>query len=128
MGIVTILSCAVFGSITGSAAATLSCIGSIMFPKLAQNGFSRAYSASLMANASVLGLLIPPSGIMIIYSWVGGQSVLACFLDRVVPGIILIVLLSLINEKTGLAALPKGVAYPIKALSVADKADDGLVQ
>ena len=97
MGVVTILSCAVFGSITGSAAATLSCIGSIMFPKLAQNGFSRAYSASLMANASVLGLLIPPSGIMIIYSWVGGQSVLACFLATVVPGIILTVLLSLIN-------------------------------
>ena len=97
LGIVTILSCAVFGSITGSAAATLSCIGSIMFPKLAQNGFSRAYSASLMANASVLGLLIPPSGIMIIYSWVGGQSVLACFLATVVPGIILTVLLALIN-------------------------------
>lgn len=97
LGIVAILSCAVFGSITGSAAATLSCIGSIMFPKLAQNGFSRAYSASLMANASVLGLLIPPSGIMIIYSWVGGQSVLACFLATVTPGIILTVLLSLIN-------------------------------
>ncbi|WP_300464174.1 TRAP transporter large permease [Desulfobacula sp.] len=97
MGVVTILSCAVFGSITGSAAATLSCIGSIMFPKLAQNGFSKAYSASLMANASVLGLLIPPSGIMIIYSWVGGQSVLACFLATIIPGIILTILLSVIN-------------------------------
>lgn len=97
MGIVTILSCAVFGSITGSAAATLSCIGSIMFPKLDENGFSKAYSASLMANASVLGLLIPPSGIMIIYSWVGNQSVLACFLATVIPGIILTVLLSLVN-------------------------------
>lgn len=97
LGIVVIVSCAVFGSITGSAAATLSCIGSIMFPKLNQSGFSRAYSASLMANASVLGLLIPPSGIMIIYSWVGGQSVLACFLATVIPGVMLVILLSLVN-------------------------------
>jgi TRAP-type C4-dicarboxylate transport system permease large subunit len=80
LGAVAVVSCAVFGSITGSCCATLSCIGSIMFPRLEKAGYSKGYAAALLANASVLGILIPPSAIMILYSWVGGQSVLACFL------------------------------------------------
>ena len=97
LGVVAVVSCAVFGSITGSACATLSCIGSIMFPRLEKAGYPRGHSAALLANASVLGMLIPPSAIMILYSWVGNQSVLASFLSSVVPGIILTILLSVIN-------------------------------
>ncbi len=97
LGVVAVVSCAVFGSITGSACATLSCIGSIMFPRLEKAGYPRGHSAALLANASVLGMLIPPSAIMILYAWVGNQSVLASFLASVVPGIILTILLSLIN-------------------------------
>ena len=97
LGVVAVVSCAVFGSITGSACATLSCIGSIMFPRLEKAGYPRGHSAALLANASVLGMLIPPSAIMILYSWVGNQSVLASFLSSVIPGIILTFLLSVIN-------------------------------
>ncbi|MFA5621390.1 MAG: TRAP transporter large permease [Thermovirgaceae bacterium] len=97
LGVVAVVSCAVFGSITGSACATLSCIGSIMFPRLEKAGYPRGHSAALLANASVLGMLIPPSAIMILYSWVGNQSVLASFLSSVVPGIILTILLSVVN-------------------------------
>jgi tripartite ATP-independent transporter DctM subunit len=50
-----------------------------------------------MANSSVLGMLIPPSSIMILYAWVGQTSVLACFLATFVPGIILTVLMCLVN-------------------------------
>src|SRR5699024_6195609 len=97
LGIVTIFACAIFGSISGSAMAALSTIGSIMFGKLEERGYPRGYSASLVSNSSVLGLLIPPSGIMILYAWLSNQSVLASFLSTVVPGVILIVLLSIIN-------------------------------
>lgn len=97
LGAVAVVSCAIFGSITGSAAATLSCIGSIMFPRLQAKGYPVGYSAALLANASVLGLLIPPSAIMILYAWVGNQSVLASFLATVVPGLILMTLLCLVN-------------------------------
>lgn len=97
LGIVSVVACAMFGSVTGSGSATLSCIGSIMFPKLDEAGFPKGHSAALMASSSVLGMLIPPSGIMIIYAWLGGQSVLACFLSTVIPGIILVVLFSVIN-------------------------------
>lgn len=97
LGVVAVVSCAVFGSITGSACATLSCIGSIMFPRLEKAGYPRGHSAALLSNAAVLGMLIPPSAIMILYAWVGNQSVLASFLSSVIPGIILTILLSLIN-------------------------------
>lgn len=97
LGIILVVSCAVFGSITGSACATLSCIGSIMFPKMEKAGFSKAHTATLLANAAPLGMLIPPSGIVILYSWLSGQSVLAGFLSTVIPGIILTILFSLIN-------------------------------
>jgi tripartite ATP-independent transporter DctM subunit len=97
MGAVAIVSCAVFGSITGSAMATLSAIGSIMFPKLKELGYPDGHSSAIMANASVLGMLIPPSSIMILYAWVGQTSVLACFLATFIPGIILTILLSIVN-------------------------------
>ena len=97
LGIITVISCALFGSITGSACATLSCIGAIMLPRMRKANYPRGHVAALLASASILGLLIPPSGIMIIYAWMGGQSVLASLLAIVAPGLLLTLLLSLIN-------------------------------
>jgi len=97
LGVVMVVSCAIFGSVTGSAAATETVIGTIMLPRLEQAGYPKSWSASLLASSSVLGMLIPPSSIMILYAWVGNQSVLACFLSSIIPGIIMAVLLSFIN-------------------------------
>jgi len=97
LGVAAVVSCAVFGSISGSAAATLSCIGSIMFPKLYEANYPKGHAAALIANASPLGLLIPPSSIQILYAWVGNQSVLACFLATIIPGLILVFFLSAVN-------------------------------
>lgn len=97
LGVIGVVSCAVFGSITGSACATLSAIGSIMFPKLANARYPRGHSAAIMANSAVLGMLIPPSSIMILYAWVGQAPVLACFLSSLVPGLILTFLICLCN-------------------------------
>jgi len=97
LGAVAVVSCALFGSISGSCAATLSCIGSIMFPRLRENGYPMGHSAALVSCAAPLGLLIPPSSQMILYAWIGQQSVLACFLATVGPGLLLTVLLSIIN-------------------------------
>ncbi len=97
LGAVAVVSCAVFGSISGSCAATLSCIGSIMFPRLRENGYPMGHSAALVSCAAPLGLLIPPSSQMILFAWVGQQSVLACFLATVGPGILLMILLSVLN-------------------------------
>ena len=94
LGAVMVISCALFGAISGSGFATLSCIGTIMLPRMAAAGYPRGVSAALISSASLLGLLIPPSLNMIVYAFIGGQSVLACFLSTVIPGIILVILLS----------------------------------
>ena len=92
-----VLASALFGSISGSAAATLTCIGSIMLPRLARANYPKGFTAALIANAAPLGLLIPPSSFQIVYAWVARQPVLQCFLATVVPGLILILLLCLLN-------------------------------
>ncbi|MCF7936121.1 MAG: TRAP transporter large permease [Synergistales bacterium] len=97
LGAVAIIASGLFGAISGSAAATLSCIGSIMFPKLREAGYSKGHAASIIVNAAPLGLLIPPSSIQIIYAWSANQSVLTCFLATIGPGIILSVLLCTVN-------------------------------
>ncbi|MDD4583685.1 MAG: TRAP transporter large permease [Eubacteriales bacterium] len=97
LGIVMVVSCALFGAISGSGFATLSAIGAIMLPRMAAAGYPRGVSAALISSASLLGLLIPPSLNMILYAFIGGQSVLACFLATIIPGIILVILLSLTN-------------------------------
>lgn len=97
LGVVTVVTCAIFGAVSGSSSATVSCIGSIMIPKLKRAGYPVGHVAAILANSGVLGILIPPSMLMILYAWMANQSVLACFLAAFVPGIIVTVLMSLVN-------------------------------
>lgn len=97
LGAVSVIVSAVFGSISGSASATLSCIGSLMYPRMLKAGYPKGYTAALLAAACPLGLLIPPSSAQILYAWSSGTSVLACFTATVVPGIILVLFLCIVN-------------------------------
>jgi len=94
LGVVGVVSCGLFGSVVGAAVATLSCIGPIMFKRLEQAGYPKGYSSALMANAALLGLLLPPNATLIIFAWIANVSVLAAFLSTVSAGILMIVLLS----------------------------------
>ncbi|WP_120501216.1 TRAP transporter large permease [Roseovarius sp. EL26] len=93
-----VLACGVFGSISGSANATLTCIGGIMMPHLKKANYPSGQSAALIVSASPLGLLIPPSSSHILYGWVAQQHVLKCFLSTVIPAMILITLLIITNQ------------------------------
>lgn len=95
LAVVSVVASAAFGSIAGSSLATLSCIGTIMKPRFAEAGYDRGFTAALVSCACPLGLLIPPSAHMVLYSWAGRQSLLACFLATVGPGLLLVFLLSL---------------------------------
>lgn len=97
MGVASIVACGVFGAISGSAAAALSAIGSMMFPEMAKRGYPRGHCAALMSSASVLALLIPPSIDMILFGWLANVSIAACFLATVGPGIFTMITLSLVN-------------------------------
>lgn len=97
LGAVAVVVSAIFGSISGSASATLSCIGSLMEPRMTKAGYPKGYTAALLAAACPLGLLIPPSSAQVLYAWSSGTSVLACFTATIVPGIILVILLCIVN-------------------------------
>lgn len=97
LAIVATVTSAVFGSISGSGAATLSCIGSIMFPKMRERGYDMGKAGAVVCCAAPLGLLIPPSATQIIIGWLGNLSVLACFMSTVIPGLILTTLISVVS-------------------------------
>ena len=85
---VNILSSMLFAGLSGSAVADTSAIGSMLIPAMVKNGYTRKFSAAITAASSVIGPIIPPSGIMIIYSYVMGESVAALFLAGIIPGIL----------------------------------------
>ena len=97
LGIAGVFASAIFGAISGSTTATLTCIGPIVIPKMIEDGYPRGHAAALITNACPLGYFIPPSALMIVFAWSARQSILACFLSTVIPGIILATLLSVTN-------------------------------
>ncbi len=84
---VNILSSMLFAGLSGSAVADTSALGSTLIPAMEKNGYTRRFAAAITAASSVIGPIIPPSGIMIIYAYVMGESVAALFLAGIVPGI-----------------------------------------
>ncbi len=95
LGIAGITACAVFGAISGSATATVVAIGSILVPVMQVAGYEKAFSVGLLTNASILGVIIPPSILMIIYSVVANVSMSKLFLGGFIPGILIAVGLSI---------------------------------
>lgn len=87
MSSVSILSSGFFAGISGSATAEASALGSILIPTMGRQGMPTAYAAALIAVASVMGPIIPPSITMIIYGVLSGTSIGQLFLAGIVPGI-----------------------------------------
>lgn len=87
---VNILSCMLFGAISGSAVAAASAIGGFMIPRMNKEGYPTSFSAAVNITSSTTGLVIPPSNILIVYSLAsGGVSVAALFLAGYIPGILM---------------------------------------
>jgi tripartite ATP-independent transporter DctM subunit len=105
---VNILSSILFAGLSGSAVADTSALGSMLIPAMEKQGYSRRFAAAITAASSVIGPIIPPSGIMIIYAYVMGESVAALFLAGIVPGILvgvgLMVMVKLQAERYGFPA------------------------
>ena len=97
LGGVTVVACAIFGAVAGTCSAAVAAIGAIMIPRMEEEGFPRGHSTALVACASVLGQLIPPSVPMILFGWVTRTSIAACFLATIGPGILLVVIYSFLN-------------------------------
>ncbi len=86
---VNVLTCMMFGSISGSAAAAVSSVGGFMIPEMNKQGYSKAFNVAVTTTAATTGLLIPPSNVMIVYAVVASNvSVAAMFMAGVLPGIV----------------------------------------
>jgi len=89
LGHTTIGSAMAFGSVSGSAAATVAAIGKLMYPELKKSGFSERFSLGLIVSSAETAILIPPSITMIIYAWMTGTSITALFAGGLGVGIFL---------------------------------------
>ena len=97
LGIVAAVSCAIIGAISGSGLTGIAAIGPLLIPEMEKRGYPREYATALIANSSILGLLIPPSVTMIVYGWVTDTSILACFLATLGPGLLIMVNFCIVN-------------------------------
>ena len=100
---VNILSSVLFAGLSGSAVADTSALGKMLVPAMEQNGYSRRFAAAVTAASSVIGPIIPPSGIMILYAFIMNVSVAGLFLAGIIPGLLicigLMVVTSIIAKK-----------------------------
>ena len=92
-----ILACIMFAAVSGSSPATVVAIGSIMIPGMVQAGYSKRFSVGSIATAGSLGILIPPSIVMIVYAVATEQSVGKMFIAGIVPGLMLGVMLLVVT-------------------------------
>ncbi len=91
---VNTLTCMLFGSISGSAAAAVTSIGGFMLPEMKNKGYNNEFSVSVTTTAATTGLLIPPSNIMIVYAVASGTvSIAAMFMAGILPGVLIGLLL-----------------------------------
>ena len=95
MGHTTIAACAAFGSVSGSAPATVAALGRIMYPELIKSGYRERFSLGLIVSSAETALLIPPSITLIIYGWLTGTSITGLFAGGLVIGIFLALAFSL---------------------------------
>ncbi|MFN7856022.1 MAG: TRAP transporter large permease, partial [Acidovorax sp.] len=86
---VNVVGCTIFAAISGSSAATCATIGKITLPELKRRGYPEDISVGTLAGAGTLGLLIPPSIIMIVYGVAANVSISKLFLAGVIPGLML---------------------------------------
>jgi tripartite ATP-independent transporter DctM subunit len=92
---VNILACGIFGSVSGSSAATCATVSRIALPELRRRGYDERIAIGSLATAGTLGIMIPPSIIMVVYAVAAEVSIVRVFLAGLVPGLIVMALFSL---------------------------------
>ena len=121
LGLAGVLACALFAAVSGSSPACVVAIGSILLPAMVKQGFPPRFGAGVITTSGALGILIPPSIAMVMYSVATNTSVGQLFMAGVIPGLMLATLLGLTTwyraRKFGYPRLPKAsFAQRMKAL------------
>src|SRR5438093_6918585 len=95
LGLAGVLACALFAAVSGSSPATVVAIGSIILPAMVKQGFPARFGAGVITTSGALGILIPPSIVMVMYAVATNTSVGQLFIAGIVPGIFLATMLGL---------------------------------
>jgi C4-dicarboxylate transporter DctM subunit len=95
LGLGGVVACALFAAVSGSSPATVVAIGAILMPAMVRAGFPKRFGAGVITTSGALGILIPPSIVMVMYSVSTNTSVGALFMAGVVPGLVLATMLGL---------------------------------
>jgi C4-dicarboxylate transporter DctM subunit len=93
LGLGGVVACALFAAVSGSSPATVVAIGSILLPAMVKAGFPKRFGAGVITTSGALGILVPPSIVMVMYAVATNTSVGALFMAGVVPGIVLAMVL-----------------------------------
>ena len=111
LAISAVLACLLFAALSGSSPATVAAVGSIAIAGMVRSGYPQAFGAGIVCNAGTLGILIPPSIVMVVYAAATEQSVGKLFMAGVVPGlllgVILMVAIYIVARKMNLPAMPR---------------------
>src|SRR5512145_468570 len=94
LGLGGIMACALFAAVSGSSPATVVAIGSIVLPAMVSQGFPKQFGAGIISTSGALGILIPPSIVMVMYAVSTNASIGQLFIAGIVPGIVLATLLT----------------------------------
>ena len=107
---VTVLTCSMFAAISGSGPATTAAIGSILVPAMIHEGYDKNFSGAVVACSGGIGVVIPPSILMIMYGVAAEQSITTMFMAGVFPGILLAIFLigtvKIISRRRGYRSVP----------------------
>ncbi len=95
LGLAGVMACALFAAVSGSSPATVVAIGSIILPAMIKQGFPARFGAGVITTSGALGILIPPSIVMVMYAVATNSSVGQLFVAGIVPGLVLAMLLGL---------------------------------
>ncbi|TRO16774.1 TRAP transporter large permease [Ectopseudomonas mendocina] len=111
LAIGAVLACMLFAALSGSSPATVAAVGSIAIAGMVRSGYPQAFGAGIVCNAGTLGILIPPSIVMVVYAAATEQSVGKLFMAGVVPGLllglVLMVAIYIVARIKKLPALPR---------------------
>ncbi|HVO88429.1 MAG TPA: TRAP transporter large permease subunit [Casimicrobiaceae bacterium] len=97
LGLAGVVACALFAAVSGSSPATVVAIGSIVLPAMVRQGFPQRFGAGIVTTSGALGILIPPSIVMVMYAVATNTSVGALFIAGIVPGLVLATMLGLVT-------------------------------
>lgn len=111
LAIGSVLACMLFAALSGSSPATVAAVGSIAIAGMVRSGYPKEFAAGIVTNAGTLGILIPPSVVMVVYAAATNTSLGNLFMAGVIPGILLglslMVVIYIIAVKRNLPAMPR---------------------